>query len=421
MTARGCEGRTAYASPHFVPVAPFPCLPPVTDQQFIDSMALTAPDSQDIVVVATPTSVVTGSAPERASAKPRPWLIRHWQLPVALIMLVLAYVTLRGHLPSMTAVGRALGSADIEWIIIAAACEVVSLSMFARQQRRLLAAMGVRMSIARATAVTYARSALAISMPAGSAVSAGFAFSQYRRSGATNDKAAAVMVLSGLTSVLGLGVLYVAGVLGLFAAEPAATTSAHPALLGVLGGVAAVIGAAWLIRRRIQHRQPSTARRSDALALTGGRLDRIRITARDTINAWRSLRRRDWAAAGVFAVVNWLADLLCLASAARAFALPVGLFTIATMYLGVQIVRQLPITPGGIGLIETGLLAGLTHAGAGAGAAAAVVLTYRVLSCWFIIPLGGAAWLALRARPKASPPVVAGLTLAAAEPSQLSQ
>jgi hypothetical protein len=107
--------------------------------------------------------------------------------------------------------------------------------------------------------------------------------------------------------------------------------------------------------------------------------------------------------ATVFAVVNWLADMLCLAAAARAFALPVGLVTIATIYLGVQIVRQIPLTPGGIGLIETGLLAGLASAGAPTAAAAAVVLTYRVLSCWLILPLGGLAWLGLRSTPVTAP------------------
>ena len=117
---------------------------------------------------------------------------------------------------------------------------------------------------------------------------------------------------------------------------------------------------------------------------------------------WRTVRPRHWALALTFAALNWLTDLLCLAAAARAFALPVGLFTLASIYLGVQLVRQIPVTPGGIGLIETGLLAGLATAGAGAAAAAAVVLTYRLLSCWLILPIGGASWLGLRAHPDAA-------------------
>jgi putative heme transporter len=343
----------------------------------------------------------TAETPGKPDLRPRSWLLRHWHLPVAAVMLAIAYLTVHNHLPTTHSVAVAIRSANIRWIIVAVVCEAISLSMFACQQRALLAATGVRMSFLRALAVTYARSALAISLPAGSAVSAGFAFQQYRRSGATNDKAAAVTVLSGVVSFLGLGGLYVVGVLTLLAAEPSETLSRHPALIYAIGGAIVIAGVTWLITRRSANDRPL---RPKATAQTGlSRRERIRVTIRQAIEACRSLRAGDWIVACSFAVANWLLDLLCLVSAARAFALPVGLFTIATMYLGIQIVRQLPITPGGIGLIETGLLAGLTHAGATAGAAAAAVLTYRMLSCWLIIPLGGLAWLGLRARSVATP------------------
>ncbi|HZD98612.1 MAG TPA: lysylphosphatidylglycerol synthase domain-containing protein, partial [Micromonosporaceae bacterium] len=110
-----------------------------------------------------------------------------------------------------------------------------------------------------------------------------------------------------------------------------------------------------------------------------------------------------------FAGANWLTDLLCFAASARAFGLPVGFATLATIYLGAQIIRQIPLTPGGVGLIETGLLAGLASAGAGAAAAAATVLTYRVLSNWLIVPIGGLAWFGLR-RPPAAPGAPAALS-----------
>jgi uncharacterized membrane protein YbhN (UPF0104 family) len=182
--------------------------------------------------------------------KPRRWLLRHWQLPVALAMLVLAYFTLRDHLPSFDDVGDAIRSASVGWIVAAAGCEAVSLGMFARQQRALLAAVAVRMSTGRALAITYARSALAISMPAGSAVSAGFAFQQFRRSGATNDKAAAVMVLSGVVSFLGLASLCVAGGLGLLALQPAETLADHPVVIAVVASLIVIGVVGWLVRAR---------------------------------------------------------------------------------------------------------------------------------------------------------------------------
>jgi hypothetical protein len=329
--------------------------------------------------------------------RPKPWIVRHWTVPVIAITIVAAFFTLRGHLPSLDSIGDAFSRADVRWLIVAVVLEAISNGMFARQQRALLKSLGVRMSLPRALGVTYARSALAISMPAGSAVSAGYALREYKRTGASTDKATAVMVISGVISVLGLGALYVAGIVYVVLAHPIAMWQAHTLpITSILAGTALAASAWWAIHRvRAAHPSTSVALRGEVQ--TERRFETIRIAIRQAIDAWRSLSVRDWSIAGGFAILNWLTDLLCLAAAARAFDLPVSLVTLSSIYLGVQLVRQIPLTPGGIGLIEAGLLAGLVSAGGGTAAAAAVVLTYRVLSCWALLPLGGLAWLALRA------------------------
>ena len=286
MPTSWCEGRTAYASPylgsaHLDAAALAPAADPLTVRAPADSAIVAAEP-----VLPDPQPEPADRQPEtdrQPRTKPRPWLVRHWQLPVAVVMLVIAYFTLRSHLPSVHSIGQAITSANVRWILIAAAFETISLGMFARQQRSLLGAVGVRMSIPRALALTYARSALAISMPAGSAVSAGFAFQQYRRSGASNDKAAAVMVLSGVMSFLGLGALYVAGVLGLLAVEPTETIRNHPTLVYTLGGVLVIGVVAWLIRRRATAgRTPS---RAPVLQTGNARLlVRVRTTVRQSID-----------------------------------------------------------------------------------------------------------------------------------------
>ncbi len=116
----------------------------------------------------------------------------------------------------------------------------------------------------------------------------------------------------------------------------------------------------------------------------------------DAVHGARAVARRDWVLALAAATANWLTDLLCLAAAARAFHLPLSLWELAAIYLTVQVVRQIPLTPGGIGVIEMSLLAGLLSAGASEAPAAATVLAYRLLSCWLIIPMGLIGWLILR-------------------------
>ena len=112
----------------------------------------------------------------------------------------------------------------------------------------------------------------------------------------------------------------------------------------------------------------------------------------------RRLPPRSWVLSLVHATVNWGLDFACLAATAAAFGIDVSLVRLATVYLTVQLVRQVPISPGGIGVVEVALLAGLVSAGAAHGPAAAAMLVYRLLSCWMIIPLGALAYATLRRR-----------------------
>jgi len=56
-----------------------------------------------------------------------------------------------------------------------------------------------------------------------------------------------------------------------------------------------------------------------------------------------------------------------------------------------------PITPGGIGVVEGSLTLALVAFGGAATVTLAAVLLYRLIAYWGCIPLGGLAWLGLRA------------------------
>lgn len=319
-------------------------------------------------------------------------------------LLTVAVLGLRDRLPGLTDVTAALGAGNPGWLGVAVAAELVSLAMFARQQRRLLTAFGVRMTRHRALALAYARSAIAISLPAGSALSAAYAFRQFRTSGASRHTAATVMVLSGLLSVAALVLLYVTGA---FATAVVTLTQAwhqHPVLTRItvmlLLALLSFIGIlAW------QSSRPVHPRRSPHPILRRPGPRRVLGPVLDAVERARAVPARHWAPATGAAVANWLTDLLCLYAAARAFHLPLDPVTLGAIYLTVQLIRQVPLTPGGIGVIELSLLAGLVAAGAGEAPAAATVLVYRLLSCWLVIPAGLALWLGLRRPPRGSDPV----------------
>ncbi|WAL64412.1 YbhN family protein [Amycolatopsis cynarae] len=303
-----------------------------------------------------------------------------------LVALAVMLLTLRHRFPAPSDLLHALERADNRWLALAALAQFASMAAFSRQQRRLLIAFGVTVPRHRMLAVSYSRSALSISLPAGAAVSAGYAFRQFRAGGANRSAAMAVMVLSGLLSALGLVLLYAAGALAWGAPHLPGAWHAHPVLTA--GGALAVpatlvllvLAVRWLPRR-----------------LPGSRL---LASLTGTLETARSVAARHWVLALGSAVTNWLTDLLCLVATARAFGLGTSLIALAAVYLTVQVVRQVPLTPGGIGVIEVSLLTGLVSAGAAESTGTATVLAYRMLSCWLIIPVGLLCWLLLHTRSK---------------------
>lgn len=332
--------------------------------------------------------------------KSRP-LVVALRITAVLALLIIAFFTLHGKLPNLGDVTTALADADPSWLAVAAGAEFLSMAMFARQQRRLLTAFGVRMPRHRALALAYSRSAIAISLPAGSAISAAFAFRQFRTGGASRRTAATVMVLSGLLSIGALALLYVTGILAAAAVHLGNAWGDEPAVTRASVGITLILVGltglfAWQAHSAIHPTYPRRHRSLAALAPRWPRLTALLQPVADALSSSRAVGGRHWTLALAAALTNWLTDLLCLYAVTRAFDLPMDIMAIAAVYLTVQIVRQIPLTPGGIGVIELSLLAGLISAGAGNAEAAAAVLVYRLLSCWLIIPVGLIGWLVLR-------------------------
>jgi uncharacterized membrane protein YbhN (UPF0104 family) len=321
---------------------------------------------------------------------------RRWLRAAGVVAaLVIAAYALRGRLPDPGAVFAAMRAADWRWLLVAALAETLSLRAFARQQRRLLSAFGVITSMREAMAVTVSRSAIAISMPAGSAVSSGFAYRQFRAWGASRQTATTVMILSGLFSFAGLAALYATGAAAAALHRAAWLWDRYPnetAALAVLGVVLVTTALAAALTREPAPRDASP--RTAPRGWLGTRLAPVGAAAR----AAAGVPWRHWHVALGLAMISWLGDLACLSAAAHAMHLQLGPTQLAAPYLAIQLIRQIPITPGGVGVIEASLLTALVSAGAAAVPAAAAVLGYRLFSCWLILPAGLVSWLLMRRR-----------------------
>jgi uncharacterized protein (TIRG00374 family) len=91
------------------------------------------------------------------------------------------------------------------------------------------------------------------------------------------------------------------------------------------------------------------------------------------------------------ALANWLTDCACLVAAILAVFGHVPWSGLLVIYGVTQIAGNLPITPGGIGVVEGTLSLLLVAYGMPTDTAVAAVLLYRIISFWVLVPVG---WLA---------------------------
>jgi uncharacterized membrane protein YbhN (UPF0104 family) len=87
-----------------------------------------------------------------------------------------------------------------------------------------------------------------------------------------------------------------------------------------------------------------------------------------------------------------------------AFGYRVGIDGLIVSYGLANVLAAIPITPGGLGVVEAVLTSSLVGFGSPRGVAILGVIGYRLVNFWLPIPLGGLASISLRVAPGAPPP-----------------
>ena len=117
---------------------------------------------------------------------------------------------------------------------------------------------------------------------------------------------------------------------------------------------------------------------------------------RDQRDLVRTALGRRWWEAVTGAAGRWLFDWLTLVTALAAVGQHPRPTLILLSFCAAQLLAQIPITPGGLGVVEAGLTGTLVLIGVPAGAAAVATLAYRLVSYWLALPAGGVAYLVHR-------------------------
>jgi hypothetical protein len=240
-------------------------------------------------------------------------------------------------------------------------------------------------------------SSLALShvVPGGTAPGVGLSYRLLSQSGVRAPDAGFGLAMQGVGSAVVLNVLFwLALIVSLFTNgfHPLYTYAAAAGTL-LMGSFAAVIVALTKGRRR----SIEVARQwADHLPFLNG--DRLAEGVQRVADRLKHLAsQRDLLRQAVlWAAANWLLDAACLfvfIVALHGYVSPINLLV---AYGLANILAVIPITPGGLGIIEGILIPALHGFGVPLYIAGPAVLGYRVVNFWLPIPAGGISYLSLR-------------------------
>ena len=310
------------------------------------------------------------------------WWVRWAVLAVTAIVLSVEATLVWDQLSKAWA---SLLSANWWWVVAAVVAAIMSMHSFAQIQRTLLRSAGVTVRQWRSEAAFYAGNALSTTLPGGPVLSATFVYRQQRLWGASPLVASWQLVMSGALQVVGLAVIGLGGAFLLGAKN-------NPfSLLFTLGGFVAMLLLAQAVATR-----PELIEGIGARVL--GWVNSARGKPADTgLHRWRetlaqleavSLGRRALGEAFGWSLLNWVADVACLAFAAYAAGGAPSLAGLTVAYAAARAVGAIPLMPGGLLVVEAVLVPGLVSSGMALPDAISAMLIYRLVSWIFISTIG---------------------------------
>jgi uncharacterized protein (TIRG00374 family) len=283
------------------------------------------------------------------------------------------------------------------FVAAAIVAQAVSLACYALLYRRVLASLGARLRFRLAAEVTLSTFLISHVTPFGSATGTLLNVSTLEAEGIAASTTGEAIGLASLVSTVALIALFGTGLVATAGRHVSATylRIAGIALvlvvlvLAIAFGVGAHPGIAERAVRRAagwaRHLRPSID--PEKAAQTSKRL---------VVLARSALTGRAFLESYGFASADLLFDLLSLDLMFLAFRYQPGFGPLAVAYGAANIASAIPITPGGLGVIEVTLVAITAGFGAPRATAVIAVLGYRVVNYWLPLLPGAVAYLRLR-------------------------
>jgi uncharacterized protein (TIRG00374 family) len=213
----------------------------------------------------------------------------------------------------------------------------------------------------------------------------------------------AANAVTGTTIEIATSVLTLGGIFGIAIAVSAAAVHGNPEYIVagvVVGGVAVLsVVAVVLLSSRRERTLELVRRLSRRLPyVPEDTVVRFVGLIADQLEEYRSRRGR-LAVAIAWAAVNWILDVASLWIFLLAFGFTENPWHLLVAYGLACLVGLVPITPGGLGIIEGVLVPAIIGFGTPHGIAVLGVLSWRLVEYWLPMPLSVVAYLSLRAGP----------------------
>ena len=252
----------------------------------------------------------------------------------------------------------------------------------------------------QAMKVNQTSTAIANTVPGGGALGIGVTYGMYTSYAFTPPEIGLSIAVSGIwNNFVKLGMPVIA--LALLTVQGSASGSL---LVAALAGVAALLAAILLFGLSLRSEAQA---RAIGNRLGGAISSIMRLLKKPESRSWgdsfvrfRSdtihLLKRRWKELTLATVVSHISLYLVLLLTLRHVGVSqneVGWIQILAAFSFVRLVSALPITPGGLGVVELGLTAALVTAGGDRAQVVASVLVYRALTYLLPIPFGAIAYL----------------------------
>lgn len=321
-----------------------------------------------------------------------------WAIPRRIaIFLVFAVMVEYLVVPQLAGARRAvslLASVNPGWLVAGVVLEAAAVGCYA-QLTRMLLPLEHRPRLVDLMRTTVATLGLSHVVPGGTAVSSSFNFRLLTQLGVPPTEVGFALATQALGSAVVLNVLLWFGLVLSIPLRGFDPLYATAALVGA--ALLAAVAAAVVLFTRGQERVATFVCRFGGRApfLDGDRLatalarvaDRLREMAADPRLLVRAC---GWAAA------NWLLDAASLWVFLAAFGFQASPDALIVAFGLANVLAAIPVTPGGLGVIEAILVATLVGFGADRGPVLLGVVTYRLVNFWLPIPLGAAAYARFR-------------------------